>query len=78
MQNILSIKYEWPFDSFSTKGSPSDSHTDLSKQILLDKRNDRAHAVAFQDAFQKRRLRNKLDWYLQDLLTVSRWKSNPR
>lgn len=78
MQNVLNIKYEWPFDSLSTKGSPSDRHTDLSKQILLDKRNDRAHAVAFQGAFRKRRLRRKLDWYLQDLLTVSRRKSNPR
>jgi hypothetical protein len=78
MQNILNIKYEWPFDYFSTNSSPSDMHTDLSKQILLGKRNDSAHALAFQGAFQKRRLRNKLDWYLQDLLTVSRRKSNPR
>ena len=61
MKNICSIKYERPFKSFSTSGSPSDNDTDLSKQLLLDKRNDRTHAAVFKGAFQKPRIRGKPD-----------------
>ena len=61
MQNIRSIKYEGPFNSFSTSSSQSDSENDISKKILLDKRKDHNYAVASKGAFQKRGLRSKID-----------------